>query len=284
MRPDCGGDGMCAGRCDGSNRTKCAFPATRCRTTSCSNGAQINEANCDGNGKCPAQTMTACPSVCDVATGLCGGTCKPGAQRCGTDAVQTCKPDGSGWANSETCRFGCDSALTACRACSLKKGQACGTNNECQSGVLDCQEICSVTRKTNGTACGAPAGCTNGAPKAADTCQGGACQAGAATVCEGGRKCMNNACSCPAGTVPGGSSNSCLPCGGENQLCCTGSMCNNDHLRCGIPLDPVAPSPVCVACATKGKYCCGTDHPINCDPGLTCRIIQGHPYCNDPPI
>ncbi|MFO0608769.1 MAG: dickkopf-related protein [Polyangiales bacterium] len=67
-RPACAGMGSCAGTCDGSSRTACAYPGSsvECRAASCADGVATNRGTCDGAGLCSNATTTQCrPYTCD---------------------------------------------------------------------------------------------------------------------------------------------------------------------------------------------------------------------------
>ncbi len=80
-RPACASDGSaCAGACDGSSRTACAYPPadSQCRAASCSNGVASAATTCDGAGRCPASQQTSCNAyVCGASA--CKTSCSADA-------------------------------------------------------------------------------------------------------------------------------------------------------------------------------------------------------------
>jgi len=79
-RPACAGMGSCAGTCDGSSRTACAYPGSgvECRAASCADGVATNRGTCDGAGLCGTATTTQCrPYTCDGAQ--CRSSCTTAA-------------------------------------------------------------------------------------------------------------------------------------------------------------------------------------------------------------
>jgi hypothetical protein len=248
----CSGDGQCTGEC---------IPgAKQCATTT----PQTCEAGRWTNSGPP------CPFVC--SQGACGGICSPGTKRCGSNAVQICASDGSGWADSASCQFGCDPQTMGCRACSLKQGQSC-FNSDCQTGTFDCQESCQRKNKANGTACGQPASCRDrNSSRAADSCQNGQCQPGDQCDyhgCGSNGKCTKT---CPSDTNDTG--NACEPCGKADQRCCAKNTCSGNAV-CFVSS---VGDPICVNCGGIKQFCCGPRRD-QCSSG-ECQANPADP--NDP--
>jgi hypothetical protein len=86
-RAPCGGDGVCAGSCDGSEPDVCVFPESDivCSVASCSVGLARAEAACNGNGACDRAQASSCGNyACD------GEECRTSCARdgdCGTGFV-----------------------------------------------------------------------------------------------------------------------------------------------------------------------------------------------------
>jgi len=80
-RPACATDGSaCAGTCNGSSRTACAYPPadSQCRAASCSNGVASAATTCDGAGHCPAAQQASCNAyVCGASA--CKTSCSADA-------------------------------------------------------------------------------------------------------------------------------------------------------------------------------------------------------------
>ncbi|HEX4339147.1 MAG TPA: MYXO-CTERM sorting domain-containing protein [Polyangiaceae bacterium] len=78
-RPPCGGNGTCAGACDGKSTTSCVFPKqdTACGTPGCGEGVIATAPTCNGIGNCIASSDTAdCyPYACTSDNPTCLTTC-----------------------------------------------------------------------------------------------------------------------------------------------------------------------------------------------------------------
>ena len=75
-RQACAGIGVCAGSCNGVDRTECVFPAAgiECLGVACEGSTLTAASTCDGAGTCvPGQTTDCSPYVC--ADGACKTTC-----------------------------------------------------------------------------------------------------------------------------------------------------------------------------------------------------------------
>jgi hypothetical protein len=168
-RAACGGDPACPGACDGTTTTRCAYPANRCRSRSCSNVAAevINEASCDANGVCPPLTTTVCTHVC--LAGNCTA-CTPGTRMCATPTTPqlcnnagvwqdqscppagnmqpVCAPDGSCGHQCETGASGPPAPL-ACGVCPLWNFETGGTDGwvALPGGAWDGSPVQSVKKQ-----------------------------------------------------------------------------------------------------------------------------------------
>ena len=153
-RAMCGGDPACGGTCNVTVTTKCTYPANQCRTASCSAArVQVNAATCDANGACPATSTTNCNFACVASTGMCGGSCIPGAKRCSGNTLQVCNSDGA-YVTDTACSGNmpiCDAATLTCVKRPL--GNACSSPNECASGNcafgVCCNEPCGTSCSTS---------------------------------------------------------------------------------------------------------------------------------------
>jgi hypothetical protein len=144
-RPACGGDAACPGTCDGTNRTKCAYPANRCRSQACSLTASevIKEAFCDGNGACPPVSTMPCMYAC--RGGMCTA-CTPGTRRCNGGTPQLCDADGN-WQNVSCTATGnmlpsCNPDGTCGHQCESVGGSApaplsCASGNVCPAWAFE---------------------------------------------------------------------------------------------------------------------------------------------------
>ena len=226
------------------------------------------------------QPAADCPFVC--TNGTCTGTCRPGARRCGSTAVQACGNDGN-WNDTESCRWGCDSGRTACRACSTREGQNCH-NSDCQTGTYDCNENCNRRNKEGscgtcrvcrngsctidaGANCGSGASCVDSrTAKAQDRCQSdGSCR-GDRRTCGTDQICIRGACgendfaNCSRDSEC--SSNTCIPvgtCAGRSRRCVTNDECGPDGCGgipvCDSPGNPPGCSPACIDCGNRKMQC-----------------------------
>jgi hypothetical protein len=312
----CGDRGECGGvcvpnskRCDGPNKLtpQSCDPSGQwvdagpvcvnlCSSGSCGGSCMPGTKRC-GSNQTPETCSVmgtwepapaACPFVC-VGLGECGGICKPASRQCSATAVQTCSTDGSGWSDTESCRFGCDSSKTACRACSTRQGQNC-LNTACQTGTYDCNDDCVKKDKQGscgtckvcksgsceadvGANCGTGAGCVDSHTyKGQDKCgSNGACVAATNQTCASvGEICTKTGCGtndfASCNSDGDCSSNTCIPVG--NCKGKTGSRCE-ENLTCGptncggipvcSPTETVGCSPPCVECVNKTLKC----WPIN---------------------
>jgi hypothetical protein len=212
-RASCASDGSaCAGACDGTNRTACAYPgnSVQCRQASCANAVAVLPAYCRGDGSCPAeQTVDCAPEECEgdrcaraactvdtdcntgefCAAGVCVEKLANGEVCAGTNQCV------SGFcADGYCCDTACDGQCEACDAtgaagtCSPVSGAPHGGRAAC-SGSGPCAASCDGT---NRTACVFPgseaecqaATCQNGRATPAGTCDGvGACAVPASVAC-----------------------------------------------------------------------------------------------------
>jgi hypothetical protein len=151
----CSGNGECTGECKPKSK--------QCQG--------LTPQTCDDAGHWTSGAP--CPNVC--SSGACAGVCSPGDVRCNPNgrAVQTCKADGSGYADSMTCMFIC--ANNACGGSCVPGAKSCsgGRQFTCQKdGTLD-----------GGNACPAPSGGTA-------VCSGSSC----GISCGSGKACGKDRC------------------------------------------------------------------------------------------
>ncbi|HEX9485947.1 MAG TPA: OmpA family protein [Gemmatimonadales bacterium] len=224
-RQACASDGSaCAGVCDGSSATACAYPAAICRGSSCSAGVATLQAACDGAGRCPARQTQGCNLY------LCGPQACLG--NCGSDAdcvsgnfcaAGICKPllaNGGACAGANQCASGqcvdgvccnaaCGGQCQACDApgqvgtCTTVVGAPHGSRQACASDGSACGGACDGS---NATQCAYPGSavecraltCSDGVITEAATCSGsGACPAKVQDSC-GGAICNGTACATTA--------------------------------------------------------------------------------------
>ena len=210
-RRACGGDGACAGTCDGTLRTACTFPndQTQCGMPSCASGRETQAATCDGRGTCsPARTRdcglfacgpAACRTTCDTDVecvdgafcreGMCVGRL-PNGMSC-TTANQCLSGN---CVDGVCCNTACNGQCEACDStgsagtCTPTMGAPHGTRPAC-AGMAPCAGTCDGTSRTNcaypgsSTECRA-ASCADGTANSRATCDGnGGCGVPTATMC-----------------------------------------------------------------------------------------------------
>ncbi len=225
-RKSCSSDGtVCAGACDGSNPTACAYPgaAIGCRAPSCANGVATLGAACQGDGSCaPLQLQSCDPVGCDTNNVQCAGTCTidsdcPSGNYC---SAGICVPESS---NGATC-----GAAAQCASGNCVDGVCCDT--ACTGQCASCDRA------------GAPGTCgpVSGAPRdGRPACPGsGACGG----FCDGTNQ---NSCSmpnldisCGVAFCAGGFSTAIPTCNGNGQCLiptptsCDPYECDSSGLGC----------------------------------------------------
>ncbi len=311
MRPACAGDDgdVCAGACDGSSRTACAYPgaAVSCRDAACADGEATVAANCSGAGACaPAQTVT-CPNGCEGA--ICAGDaclvnsdCKA-AEHC---VAGVCVPQGEpggACASAGDCASGfcvdgvcCDSACDGqCEACDgVQNPGVCAPVDGAPHGS---RPPCSSDGSTCGGTCDGdePNGCSypSGTVCAAGSCMPG--QNGSEAVATVEAQC-NGTGRCPASRQQacGGAG-----CDAAEQLCngdcADGSACpGGEYCSAGICVTSEPNGGACQAdaqCASGhcvDGYCCSSacdDRCAACDlPGQLgkCSPVSGNTHGGRP--
>ena len=222
-RTACASDGgVCAGACDGKNRTLCTNPGPDvvCRQPSCASGLAVLQATCQGTGACPAQQVQSCGQFVCGAT-LCLGNCTTDTDcgmgmYCSAGICVVRLPPGTTCASALQCASGfcadgvcCDQACTGqCQACDLAglagtcstvSGTAPRAGRPACAGTGACMGLCDGT---SAIACAMPgattlcgqASCSNGSATTQGTCDGlGSCQGGQTRAC-GQYPCGATAC------------------------------------------------------------------------------------------
>jgi hypothetical protein len=235
-------------------------PANPCDGSAASVGATCDTGLglCASAGQCtlagacvdPAAVVCAAPTQCQLP-GICqpsSGTCTYAPKTAGT----SCDADGSGCTVNDQCN--------ATGTCVAGNAPACNTptDTQCQPLVGSCASTgvnsfsCIYPPLANGTTCNADSnGCTQN-----DTCQSGACTAGAAVVCNTPAVCQTNPGSCSS---TGNTSFSCVYASAVDGsacntagVCITGQACAAGSCVGGTPLclygrcDPAAPPLFCI--------------------------------------
>ncbi len=305
----CGSDGDCAaGRCHpvlgtcvacletadcpkglGCKALSCVVVVPCASTKDCPKGEVCNTlaGYCVG---CVADTECAAGQFCDKALGACvAQVCTPGQEKCnGPAAVDTCKPNGSGWSSSacddgqpcttDACASdeqGCLSTVTVGATCS--DGDACTSGDHCEgakckpSGVIDCDDQSDCTADL----CFPASGCAHESITSPcddlnpctldDACANGVCKGPKANTCDDGTVCTKDSCDPAAGcknlAIPGScddgqpctTQDTCAAgkCAGQPKSCDDGTVCTED------------------ACAPSGS-CTNTPVPGTCEDGNVC--------------
>ncbi len=298
-RPPCASDGSpCAGTCNGTLTSTCAYPAgVECRAASCdgATGMATLRALCGGNGTCPAQQQQDCAPFACAGT-ICSGGCTVDAdcsiaQFCSAGTCQDRRANGAPCSTASQCVSGicmdgfcCDTACTGqCEACDASGaegtctpivGSPHGIRTACASDASACAGSCDGTRRTS---------CTY--PDGSVQCRAPSCAADVATLeafCGGTGRC------------PPTQQQSCAPfsCGATlcNGNCTTTADCAaQEYCSAGICVPTLQPG---AACATSSQcasgfctdgVCCDaacTEQCEACDvPGLlgTCSAVTGAP-------
>lgn len=265
-RRACGGTGVCAGTCDGSNRTACTFPSdqTQCSMPSCMNGVETQSATCDGRGNCSPARMrdcgryacsaTACRTTCDTDVECAQGNyCRegmcvpriPNGMAC--SAASQCA---SGFCvDGVCCNAACTGQCEACDnpgsvgTCSPTRGAPRGSRPAC-AGMGVCAGSCDGSSRTScaypgsGTECRA-ASCADGVATNRGTCDGmGLCTMPTTTMCRpytcDGTQCRSS-CTTASDCIEGFQcqmgrcvprGNLGAPCTSDSQ-CTMGTVCSN---------------------------------------------------------
>jgi hypothetical protein len=236
-RPACGGNGACAGTCNGSDGRGCSYPgdSTTCKSSACNDNGDSFRYTCDGVGTCARSTVDCGLNVC--RDGICVSGCASN-----DDCI------GAAYCRNGTC------------AADLADGAPCTERGQCQGGA--CVEGLCTSKQPNGASCSSSGGCLSG------FCTDGVC---CDRACTGTCEVCNESGS--AGTctfVRGQPRNGRPACGGSGE--CKGG-CFGTGPDCGIPVGKVCGTPYCdeaanakirFACSNAGE--CVQNSPQYCAP------------------
>jgi hypothetical protein len=203
-RPTCGGQGTpCAGSCDGTDGSRCAYPTSdqECAAGKCVAGVATTRSVCNGAGVClPGSDVSCAPFVCDGA--ICAGGCGVGRPCAAGSFCEggRCFPVK---ASGEACRLPVECASNACvdgRCCTRA---TCGTCEACTGAGGTCAKLAGVEDPGS---CSGDRTCVTGGScrkKAGVTC--GAADECATPGCVSGRCCTVATCgACGTCTGAGG--------------------------------------------------------------------------------
>jgi hypothetical protein len=300
-RTACTTDGTCGGACDGSNNAACDYPATSCRSASCSGGVETVAASCS-DGTCPALVTNACaPYVCGATA--CKTSCSSNgdctsANFCSLGSCVPKKSNGGTCSNDNQCSGGqcvdgycCNSACDGqCEACDVAGSAGTCTAVPAGQAPHGARAACTGTGTTCGGTCGGvvttqckyptvecrAASCANGKETHAASCSNGSCPAVVTATCDP-YVCGPTACKTSCG-VDGdclsthycGGGNVCTPKLAAGDSCATGNQCETglctDGVCCGGTCDGQ-----CEACNVAG-------HEGSCYP-VTGAPVNGRPAC-----
>jgi MYXO-CTERM domain-containing protein len=295
-RAPCASDGtLCAGRCDGTQVSACAYPGDGvvCHDATCVSDTATLLSYCNGAGACPPEQRQPCGQfVCNAAGTLCEGDCLVDRD-CGNGFCSggVCSPL---LQNGQACASGsqCNSAYCVdgvccngpcpgqCEACNQQGSE--GTCRPVTGPPTGIRPACA----TDGSPCG---GTCDGAtttrclyPDKAQSCRAASCTDGVATLatsCSGDGRCPvvlyqscgSNSCS---GTICGGGCTSDANCT-ATQFCaggvCIGKLANG--LQCST--DTQCDSAHCV-----DGFCCDTACTSQCQ---ACDVIPNVGKCTTVP-
>jgi hypothetical protein len=293
---------VCAGRCDGENRSGCAYPGatTQCQSQQCAGGLKVLATNCDGAGNCPVPSPLQCtPAECNSASSDCLSTCTSdagcasiaGKPYCDHGVCTANKPNGRSCSSSSECTNGncvdgvcCDQPCSGqCQACDvagfvgtctpLTSGQPHGTRAACTGGSTTCGGACAAGQTqvcTYPVAQCAGGTCTSGLVTPAVFCADGTCPSTNRTQCPGNFACNAGGSDCIK--APCAIDGDCL----AGSFCSTGGTCVAQHQKgdaCDLAADCKMQS--CRECATGNcvdGYCCDTPCTDQC---AACNVNNG---------
>lgn len=308
--------GLC-GDADAADGTPCDADANACtdddscQSGTCTAGAALD---CDDGDACTTDSCnpatgcvnTAIAGCCDSAadcpaTGNACTTATCNGNVCGTTPVSNgtpCDADGSQCTDQDSCQSGTCTAgaplqcapdttctTTTCQptqGCVVTPVPGCCTSNaDCPGVAPRCQSIycdvatgqCLTTPLANGTPCDADGSvCTEN-----DSCQSGACTAGAAKVCDDARVCTTDSCDARLGcrfTVKSGCCESDAACAADTNPC-TNAKCDTATGQCsqtavqdGTTCD--ADRSVCTTTDSCRAGTCTAGAALDCDDGDPC--------------
>lgn len=286
-------NGACRGSCTPGARRCNGETSETCNATGAWGAAQACPFVCTAGGSCTGvckprskRCTGQTPETCDdsgtwragaacafsCSGGTCVAACTSGDKRCAPNggAVQTCKPDGSGWVDADRCgAFGCNTGLKVCHVCdpgkatcdgttavrcnaagTMASSDACGGRG-CRPSNASC---CETGTKWDGLACRRPCSQDNQCGTCEECGIDGYCQARTGSRCEGGTTLVTctsgkeTRMPCASGKCNG---TACTPCGDSGQGCCvSGNKCSNGDLVC------VEEDGICAECGRAGQPCC----------------------------
>ncbi|MFT7625797.1 MAG: hypothetical protein ACI9WU_004988, partial [Myxococcota bacterium] len=231
--------------CGAGGTTECVI------ALDCDDDNPCTEDACDPGGGC-ANT----PTVCDDGNACTTDSCDP-ATGCVALAVTDgldCS-SGDGCNGTGTCQAG---------ACVVGGGLDCDDQNPCTTDSCS-GGVCSNDAVANDTTC-ADADLCDGA----ETCQSGACTAGATLVCDDGEACTTDSCvaatGCATASAPNGTSCD------DGDVCNGNDTCNAGACQAGTPVD-CDDQNVCTTDSCAAGICANTavGDDADCGDGDACN-------------
>ncbi len=236
-------------------------------TTACNSvnsaGTCGGKRSCGVNGLSACDAVTAAPEQCNLKDDDCDGlTDEPSSGMC--DDLESCSYDNciAGECQHPPKPGLCDdkSACTSGDECNngkcLGKVSVCDDKNPCTIDSCDVLKGC-VAAADDGGKCSDDNVCTIN-----DSCGGGLCLAGVATVCDDNNLCTTDSCNPKNGCIFNANS---LPCT-DNDLCTIADTCKNS------------------VCAANGKLPCSDGNPCtddSCDGIKGCIFTNNTAICDD---
>jgi hypothetical protein len=239
QRAACGGSGVCAGACNGSDVTKCAFPTVQCAPQTCSNDTITFASTCS-QGSCVAPTPAtqACTSGQICSGNSCNGCtldsqCAANQYCDNTGACKTRKGPGTACGLKGSSNGDCyaNGNCAECQSGNCVDGWCCNTpcNGQCQNCSANpgsCQDTGSTANPIQPIT---SLGTTRAACPGSGSCQLACNGTSAACVdAHAGQQCRAPSCSGDTGTLAAACSGGSCP-GVVTQSCgayqCSGAAC-----------------------------------------------------------
>ncbi|HEX4341626.1 MAG TPA: MYXO-CTERM sorting domain-containing protein [Polyangiaceae bacterium] len=189
--------------------TGCNFDTSAC---GCTKDADCDNKNpCDGKETCNTTTLTCrsgTPIDCSASSDACNtGTCSPATGTCSAvpKGNGTVCNDGNACTTNDACQSG------ACKGTAV----VCTASDQCHDAGTCSGGVCSNPAKANGVTCNDQNACTTG-----DVCAAGVCRGPGTLACNDGNACTADVCNPATGcTAPAG--NAGAACGAPS---CTGGV------------------------------------------------------------
>jgi hypothetical protein len=252
--------------CSDGTCNSCGTPGGACCPgNTCTGGGCCVSSVCVRSGKQCSDKQICLDTVCTACGGnglaCCADNSCTAASACCNTANRTCVSNGGSCGAAGSCTAGsCNGLGGVSQTCFQTPTQ---TQNLCSASGTVCDDASGPGTDGECQTCG-----TDGLPCCGvSTCaSGGCCVSG---VCHAtGTSCGTAGGNCSSGTCNGGT------CGGLGQACCAGTLCTAPDTRCITPVGGSTAS--CVPCGGKNQRCCvdpATAQNIFCEPPFTCTVV-----------